>query len=131
MKKEKEKDSSCHPYFYEIALIKGKLAVEKVLCSLRYFEQLNLIKSFGSSAPFSYDDCCGIDITIYPVWGGKILLQVKSSFNQEDKQRCEEKGIDYIVIPPSIEQEAVDEMVFELLIRDCHERIRKKRKNKR
>ncbi len=123
---EKRK-KSYYQYSGAIALIKGELAEEKVLCSLHCFKQLNLVRNFGSSVPFSDDDSYGIDITVYPVWGGKILLQVKSSFNREDKQKYEEKGIEYIVVPPSMGQEVVDEMVFQLLIKDCRRRMREKK----
>lgn len=90
-----------------------------------------LIKNFGYSGDFSCDDRKGIDITIYPVWGGKILLQLKSSYNKEEKEEYKKRGIYYIAANPSREQVSIDREILNLLMSNLWKKIKRKRKKQR
>ncbi|MCD6550389.1 hypothetical protein J7K24_02495 [bacterium] len=127
----KEKKYGVNPYSSTIAWLRGKIALKKVIYSLNYFKRIALIKNFGYSGDFSYDDRQGIDITIYPVWGGKIFLQVKSSYNKEEKEKYKKRGIYYIAANPSREQISIDREILNLLMNHLWKKIKQKRRKQR
>ena len=120
------KNSFNHPYSSEISQIKGELAVEKVLLVLESLKRRKTIMNFGSTDAFTRDDSFGIDVIIYPIWGGKILLQIKSSFNLGQKKRYNRRGIYYLAVPPKMEQYVVEAKVSGILMNRYRRMIRRK-----
>ena len=113
-------------YFDTIAAITGELAIDTVILALESLERLKVVRNFGKTENFGGDDYKGIDIIIYPFWGGRIWLQVKSSFNLRDKKRYNGRGIFYLAIPPKMEVYNVESRVSGILARVYEQRVKKK-----
>jgi len=102
------------------------LAIDKVVLALKSLERLKVVRSFGETKNFGRDDCNGIDIIIYPSWGGRVWLQVKSSFNFRDKKKYNGRGIFYLAIPPGMEVYSVESRVSKILARVYEKRAKKR-----
>lgn len=116
-------------YSDAIAAIKGELAVEKVIIALKSLKRLKVVKNYGETDSFGKDDCNGVDVIIYPFWNGKICLQVKSSFNLEDKKRYNRRGIFYLAIPPKMRVYGVESRISKMLARVYERKKGKKTKS--
>lgn len=113
-----------------IAQVRGEMAVEKVVSALDSLKRQKIVREFGITDQFSDDDIKGIDVIIYPSWGGKLLLQVKASFNRKDKRRYNRKGIYYLAAPPRIEGYEVEAMISKFLAKDFRRKYDKKNKKR-
>ncbi len=131
MNSEKVKNFSNQPYSIDIALIRGELAVEKVLLVLESYKRQKIIRNFGTTDAFSRDDSKGIDIFIYLNGEGKVLLQVKSSYHERERKRYNKRGRYYIAVPPRMGRYEVETLVAKILTIEIAKKLRKKANKKR
>jgi len=118
---------SSYPYSDTIAQIKREIAMEKVFQVLEGLKRWKIIKDFGLTDSFARDDSKGIDIIrIYPSWGGKILLQVKSKLDYYQKKSYDRQGIYCLAVSPRMERYEVEKKVSGILAGICRKKLRKK-----
>ncbi len=74
---------------WEIAELRGKIAIEKVVRILKELKKEGKIRDFGETIPFSREDKRGIDIFIFPFNKKEIRLQIKAGdhLTLEEKEK--------------------------------------------
>jgi hypothetical protein len=92
---------------------RGEESEDKVRQILEELREEGEIKDFGQSFRFYQEDSGGIDFFIITKDDKLIPLQVKSSFNQGDKEKYKERGIYYL---GGVAEKTLDEIKKEILV---------------
>ena len=100
---------------------KGEEAERKVFEVLEELKAEGMIKNFGQSLKFYQEDTSGRDFLITTRDDKIIWLQVKSGFNQFEKEKYQRRGIHYL---GGVGQKTLEEIKKEIL-----EILRKKKSN--
>jgi hypothetical protein len=90
---------------------RGEDSEKKVFEILEELKTQGKIKNFGQSLKFSQEDISGRDFLIMTKDEKIIWVQVKSSFNQVEKEKYQRKGIHYLVVGEKTSEEIKKEIL--------------------
>ena len=91
---------------------RGEVSEGKVFEALEELKAEGMIKNFGQSLKFYREDTLGRDFLITTRDDKIIWLQVKSGFNQFEKEKYRRRGIHYL---GGVERKALEEIKKEIL----------------
>ena len=91
---------------------RGEESERKVFEALEELKTEGMIKNFGQSLKFYREDTSGRDFLITARDDKIIWLQVKSGFNQFEKEKYQRRGIHYL---GRVEQKTLEEIKKEIL----------------
>jgi|GEM_PF-4543289 len=95
--------------------IRTQMVAKKVSKVLMRMEEEKIINKFGSTMSFTDDDLYGIDFIIYPVSGKKILIQVKTRYSTDQRQRYNKRNIYCLEVPYKKEESEIKSDILRIL----------------
>lgn len=105
---------------------RGEESEKKVFEILEELKTAGIIKDFGQSFRFGLEDLSGRDMAIVTLGNGIIWLQVKSSFNQDDKEKYQRRGIHYLAVGKETPEEIKKE-ILEILRKEKRRKAKKRK----
>ena len=94
----------------------GFEAEAKVKKALRICKKRKFLREARQTRRFSPDDLSGVDFFVTLLNGERIMIQVKSYYTFDEEKKYREKGIKFLPIFPSDDEEMARQKVQELIL---------------
>lgn len=93
-------------------------AEEVALKTALYWKKKKVIKDVTQTIRFSPDDLKGIDLIIEHLDGKILAIDVKTYWNEEEEEKCREKGVALLPVGPLEDEKRIRERMLALILLD-------------